>query len=83
MDKFSNNKRYDKDCEILDDVSEDAFQYTVFVKVHSRLKSTNPIERLNKEIRKRENVACIFPNIDSATHLIRTLLMDILEEWNG
>ena len=80
IDKFNDNKRYEKACEILDDGFEDAFQYTVVAKGHSRLKSTNVIERLNQEVRRREKVVRIFPNIDSATRLIGALLMDIHEE---
>lgn len=83
IDKFNDNKRYEKACEILDDGFEDAFQYTVVAKGHSRLKSTNVIERLNQEVRRREKVVRIFPNIDSATRLIGALLMDIHEEWIG
>src|SRR5690625_300332 len=83
IENFSDNKRYEKACEILDDGFEDAFQYTVVAKGHSRLKSTNVIERLNQEVRRREKVVRIFPNIDSATRLIGALLMDIHEEWIG
>ncbi|MBP2258895.1 transposase-like protein [Virgibacillus campisalis] len=83
IDKFSDNKRYEKACEILDDGFEDAFQYTVVAKGHSRLKSTNVIERLNQEVRRQEKVVRIFPNTESAIRLIGAVLMDIHEEWIG
>lgn len=50
MDKFSNNKRFEKASNILDDGFEDAFQYTIVAKEPSRLKSANVIERLNQEV---------------------------------
>src|SRR5690625_366545 len=83
IDKFNDNKRYEKACKILDEGFEDAFQYTVVANGHSRLKSTNAIERLNQEVRRREKVIRIFPNTDSATRLIGALLMDIHEKWIG
>lgn len=81
--KFMDNKRYEKACQVLDEGFEDAFQYTVVAKGHSRLKSTNVIERLNQEVRRREKVVRIFPNTDSAIRLIGAVLMDIHEEWIG
>ena len=78
---FMDQKRYEKACQILDEGFEDAFQYTVVGKGHSRLKSTNLIERLNQEIRRREKVVRIFPNIQSANRLIGAVLLDHHEEW--
>ena len=46
-----------------------------------RLRSTNGLERLNREVRRRERVIGIFPNIDSATRLLGALLMEQDEEW--
>ncbi len=45
-----------------------------------RLRSTNGLERLNREVRRRERVIGIFPNIDSATRLLGALLMEQDEE---
>ncbi|GMA46892.1 hypothetical protein GCM10025854_11420 [Tetragenococcus muriaticus] len=39
------------------------------------------MERLNREIRRREKVVSIFPNVVSAERLIGAVLMDIQEEW--
>ncbi|HLR88122.1 MAG TPA: transposase, partial [Atopostipes sp.] len=50
---------------------------------HNRLKSTNVLERLNEEVRRRENIIRIFPNQDSANRLIGAVLMDKHEEWVG
>jgi len=66
---------------ILDEGFEDAFQYTVVGKGHSRLKSTNLLERLNQDVRRREKLIRIFPNIASANRLVGAVLIDIHEEW--
>lgn len=81
LDSYSHQKKYEKACSILDEGFEDAFQYTVVGKGHNRLKSTNLLERLNQEIRRREKVIRIFPNIASANRLIGAVLIDIHEEW--
>ena len=67
----------------MDNGFEDAFQYTVIGKGHNRLKSTNLLERLNQEVRRREKIIRIFPNSDSANRLIGAVLMDLHEEWVG
>ncbi len=48
---------------------------------HSKLKTTNYLERLNQEVRRREKVIRIFPNVDSAIRLIGSILIDINEDW--
>jgi len=45
----------------LDNGFEDAFQYTVIGNGHNRLKSTNLLERLNQEVRRRERLFVSFP----------------------
>lgn len=65
----------------MDEGFEDAFQYTVVGKSHNRLKSTNLLERLNEEVRRREKVIRIFPNTASANRLIGAVLMDVHESW--
>ena len=47
-----------------------------------RLRSTNGLERLNREVRRRERVIGIFPNVDSALRLLGALLMEQDEEWS-
>lgn len=46
-----------------------------------RLRSTNGLERLNREVRRRERVIGIFPNVASALRLLGALLMEQDEEW--
>lgn len=51
------------------------------LKYRKRLRTTNGVERLNQEIRRRERVIRIFPNEDSVTRLMGALLMEQSEKW--
>lgn len=79
--QFEEDRHYTRACECLDEGFEDAFQYAVVGPAHARLRSTNLLERLNQEVRRREKVIRIFPNVDSATRLIGAVLMHQEEEW--
>ena len=46
-----------------------------------RLRTTNSVERLNAEIRRRQRVIRIFPNCEAAVHLLAALLMEQDEAW--
>lgn len=46
-----------------------------------RLRTTNSVERLNEEIRRRERVIRIFPSRTSVLRLVGALLMEIEEQW--
>jgi transposase-like protein len=81
IESFEGQIRYEKACRILDEGFEDAFQYSVNGIAHPRLRSTNLLERLNAEIRRREKVIRIFPNVDSATRLIGAVLIDQQDKW--
>lgn len=81
LEAYAEKKTYQKACQKLDEGFEDAFQYTVVGGGHNRLKSTNLIERLNQEVRRREKVIRIFPNVASANRLIGAVLIDLHEEW--
>lgn len=48
---------------------------------HKHLKSTNMLERLNEEIRRRTYVVRIFPNAESCLRLVRALAVEINEDW--
>ena len=47
----------------------------------TKLHSTNPLERLNKEIKRRADVVGIFPNEDSIKRLIGAVLLEANDEW--
>ena len=48
---------------------------------HKHLKSTNMLERLNEEIRRRTHVVRIFPNTESCLRLVRALAVEMHENW--
>jgi putative transposase len=48
---------------------------------HKHLKSTNPLERLNEEIKRRTHVVRISPNAESCPRLIRALAVEMHENW--
>ena len=68
--------------EILEEGFEDAMQIlSLPLPLRKRLRTSNSIERLNQEIRRRERVIRIFPNRESLQRLMGALLMDIHERW--
>ena len=59
----------------MDDAEYDVLAYMSFPKLHwSQIHSTNPIERLNLEVKRRTNVVQIFPNEDAIVRLVGALL---------
>jgi transposase-like protein len=84
LEKYQDTKGFSKAIEKLDDGFEDAIQFhSQPVQYHKNLRTTNMLERVNREIRRREKVIQIFPNDQSAVRLIGSVLMDIEEEWNN
>jgi len=72
-----------KAMQILEDGLSDALTFMAFPREHwSRISSTNQIERINKEIRRRTRVIGIFPNIASALRLISMILLEQTEDWH-
>src|SRR5699024_419305 len=80
IEKYDSDNRYAKAIKTLDAGYEDAIQFYAEDKdTHVHIRTTNVLERLNSEIRRRENVIRIFPNVDSAFRLIGAVLMDCEE----
>jgi putative transposase len=73
----------DRALAVLEDGLEDALTVRVLPeKYRTRLRTTNGMERLNEEIRRRERVIRIFPNEASALRLIGALLAEQHEVWS-
>lgn len=67
---------------LTDAADPDVLAYMTFPKEHrAKLHSTNPIERLNGEIKRRIEVVGIFPNEAAITRLIGAILMEQSDEW--
>jgi len=66
----------------LDEAETDVLAYMTFPPPHrTKLHSTNPIERLNGEIKRRTEVVGIFPNEDDIVRLIGAILLEQNDEW--
>lgn len=73
----SGNLKFDKAVLKLDEGFDDAMQYLVVPELHQKhIRTTNSLERVNEEVRRRENVIRIFPNVESAVRLVGAVLMD-------
>jgi len=74
--------RYPKLCDWAEEnIEETLTYYRLPPQHHKHLKSTNMLERINEEIRRRTRVIRIFPNNASCLRLVRALTVEIHENW--
>lgn len=74
--------KYPKLCDWVEENIEETFTFYMLPPAHHKhLKSTNMLERLNQELKRRTHIVRIFPNEASCLRLIRALAAEIHEEW--
>lgn len=74
--------KYPKLCTWAEDTIEETFSfYKLPQQHHKHMKSTNMLERLNEEIKRRTHVVRIFPNAESCLRLVRALAVETHENW--
>ena len=76
--------RFPKAIRCLEDGLEDSLSFYAFPQLGARkISSTNVLERLNREIRRRTSVVGIFPSADAYARLVTTYLMEYAEDWSS
>ena len=74
--------RWPKLADLMDASEHDVLAYLAFPVQHrAKLHSTNPLERLNKEVKRRADVVGIFPNEASIMRLLGAVLLEANDEW--
>src|SRR3954447_25354414 len=74
--------RYDRLTSWVEENIEETFTYYLLPRQHHKhMKSTNMLERLNEEIKRRTHVVRIFPNAESCLRLVRALAVEAHENW--
>jgi putative transposase len=74
--------KFPKLAAMMDEAEPDVLAFKSFPKAHwAQIASTNPLERVNADIKRRTNVVGIFPNDAAITRLVGALLLEQNDEW--
>jgi len=77
-------QRWPKAAELLAAAEDDVLAYMAFPAEHwSRIYSTNPLERLNRESKRRTDVVGVFPDEASVVRLVGAVLIERADEWEA
>ena len=75
-------KGYSKSAETIDRFRFDLWNYKAFPRPHwRRIRTTNNLERINKELKRRSRVAGAYSNDQSLLRVAVCIMMDINEDW--
>ncbi|WP_395404401.1 IS256 family transposase [Pseudoduganella sp. UC29_106] len=75
--------KFSKLAAMMDDAEYEVLSFMSFPKAHrTQIHSTNPLERLNAEVKRRTNVIGIFPNDRAIIRLVGALMLEQNDEWS-
>ncbi len=77
-------KKSKKMSEWMEEACIESFTYFKFDDIYwKKIRTSNPLERLNREIKRRTKVVSIFPSEESCIRLVSAILVETHENWSG